>query len=250
MYFVDDTTQKLVMYVLQNNAEGAIAILKEGNFHKNILTDLRTCRNILPLYKLSICNRILLFEDSDWSESILPLIEYNRKTCQQLLNFWKSEYGFPIDDDIDFSTYANGCAHFKCWDFEDLFDATIDKLIAMGYNKDEVEFCYGVLTYDTELLSKHIALKTNPNVFISGELPPGTGKRNDGTSYSALSSCLDFHYDAVIYYGVIDYWKGNMNKNEKQSVRDDDVLNLLQAAAYFRLGKQLKNIDISNFSRR
>ena len=33
MYFFDKTTERLVSYVLQNNAEGAIAILKEGNFH-------------------------------------------------------------------------------------------------------------------------------------------------------------------------------------------------------------------------
>ena len=123
----------------------------------------------------------------------------------------------------------------------DKFDADLDELVRMGYNKDEVEFCYAVLVYDAELIKKHIALKTNPKVYVSGELAPGTGFRNDGTSYSALFSCLDFHYDAVVYYGVIDYWTGN-EINKEQSARGDNVLNLLQAAAYLRLGKQLKTL--------
>ena len=241
MYFFDKTTERLVSYVLQNNAEGAIAILKEGNFHKNILTDLRVCRKTLPLYKLSVCNRILLFEDSDWSDPVISLIEYNRKSCQQMLDFWKYEYGYPVDEGIDFSMYADGCARFKRWDYEELFDADLDELVRMGYNKDEVEFCYAVLVYDAELIKKHIALKTNPKVYVSGELAPGTGFRNDGTSYSALFSCFDFHYDAVVHYGMIDYLTGNEISKE-QSVRGDNVLNLLQAAAYLRLREQLKNI--------
>ena len=242
MYFFDKTTERLVSYVLQNNAEGAIAILKEGNFHKNILTDLRVCRKTLPLYKLSVCNRILLFEDSDWSDSVMPLIEYNRKSCQQMLDFWKYEYGYPVDEDFDFSAYADGCGHFRFRDYEELFDASLDELVAMGYDRDEVEFCYAVLVYDADLIKKHIALKTNPNVFISGEKAPGTGNRYDGSSYGALSSCDDFYYDAVIHYGVIDCWTANQNKNDI-SVGSYHVLNLLQSAAYFRLGKQLKMLE-------
>ena len=118
--------EKNVLKILLQEKCGIIIVLARGMYRK-----------ILAKY---IDAMKQLFEDLDWSESILPLIEYNRKTCQQLLDFWKSEYGYPIDDDINFSTYANGCAHFKCWDVEDLFDATMDKLIAMGYNKDEVDF--------------------------------------------------------------------------------------------------------------
>lgn len=45
----------------------------------------------------------------------------------------------------------------------------MDKLVGMGYDKNEVELCYAVLTYNVELLKKHLGLKTNPDVFI-GEI--------------------------------------------------------------------------------
>ena len=190
-----------------------------------------------PMFKCPRCQGTSPLTRYEELHRVCPLCNYHgRLSAQERIaitvdkeSFCELDGGMTSGNPIDFP------------DYEELFDADLDELVRMGYNKDEVEFCYAVLVYDAELIKKHIALKTNPKVYVSGELAPGTGFRNDGTSYSALFSCFDFHYDAVVHYGVIDYWTGN-EINKEQSVRGDDVLNLLQAAAYLRLGKQLKTL--------
>lgn len=56
---------------------------------------------------------------------------------------------------------------------EDLLDGDLDTLKAMGYDEDEVEFCYAVLTYKADLIQKHLGLRTNPDVYISALHAPG-----------------------------------------------------------------------------
>ena len=113
---------------------------------------------------------------------------------------------------MDFFDYQSECAHFKDWDLDELLDGNLDELVALGYNKDEVEFCYAVLTYKPDLIQKHIALRTNPNVYISGDIPPGTGYASDGESYNALDFCHTVYCDAFDCYGLAAFWESHSLK--------------------------------------
>ena len=59
----------LVALVMQNQAEKVIDLLESGNVDTKILNDIGCCSSPLPLYKLSLCNAILL-EDDNWSKSL------------------------------------------------------------------------------------------------------------------------------------------------------------------------------------
>lgn len=124
--------------------------------------------------------------------------------------------------------YQYECAHFKDWDMEELLDGGMNELTALGYDENEIEFCYAVLTYKSDLIQKHIKMQTNSDVYISGAIPPSKGKYADGESYNALDCCSTFYCDAFVFYGLGAFW----SNTQVQPARVKDVHLLLEAAAY------------------
>lgn len=234
-----DDLDELVVLVMQNKAEQVIHLIESGNFDKSLLEDVGCCEHPLPLYKLSLCNMILLDTDG-WRSDILPIVEQNRQNCRLLLDYWRTRWNYPVDVPMDFESYQYECAHFKDWDMEDLLDGDLDTLKAMGYDEDEVEFCYAVLTYKADLIQKHLDLRTNPDVCISASLAPGEGKAWDGESYNALNDCYSFCWDEFYCY---DLWRHWISSGGEQ-VRVRDVLDLLQVAAYCELDEKLQKLKI------
>lgn len=123
---------------------------------------------------------------------------------------------------------------------ESLLDGNLEELVALGYDKDEVEFCYAVLTYKSDLIQKHIALRTNPDVYISANIPPGMGSATDGESYNALVCCNTFYRDAFDCYGLGTFWENT----QTQRVEVRDVHLLLEAAAYQDLENKLMSLSV------
>lgn len=232
-------SDSLVSSVMQNQAEKAIGLLESGRLDIRFLDNIGRCKNPLPLYKLSLCNAILLDNDN-WAESFLPVVERNRQGCKTLLDYWEKRWDCPVSHPMDFSDYQEECAHFKGWNMENLLDGNLEELVALGYDKDEVEFCYAVLVYKSDLIQKHIALRTNPDVYISANIPPGTGYATDGESYNALVCCNTFCCDAFDCYGLGTFWENA----QIQRVEVRDVHLLLEAAAYQDLENKLIPLSV------
>lgn len=234
-----DDLDELVALVMQNNAEQVIHLIESGNFDKSLLEDVGCCEHPLPLYKLSLCNMILLDTDG-WSSDALSTIEQNRQNCRLLLDYWRTRWNYPVDVLMDFESYQYECAHWKDWDMDELLDGDLDTLKAMGYDEDEVEFCYAVLTYKADLIQKHLGLRTNPDVCISASLAPGEGKAWDGESHNALNDCYSFCWDEFHCYDLWCYWSSSHVEN----VRVGDAQALLQVAAYCELEEKLDKLKI------
>lgn len=232
---------KLVSLVMQNQAERAIELIESGTFDKNLLSDVGCCKCSLPLYKLSLFNAILLSDDGG-SKEYLPEVERNRQGCKDMLNYWEKRWGYPINVPMGFFEYQYECAHFKDWDMEELLDGGVNELTALGYDENEIEFCYAVLTYKSDLIQKHIKMQTNPDVYISGAIPPSKGKYADGESYNALDCCSTFYCDAFVFYGLGAFW----SNTQVQPARVKDVHLLLEAAAYCDLEKKLKELKVKS----
>lgn len=227
----------LIALVMQNHAKKVIDLLESDVIDTRILNDIGCCSSPLPLYKLSLCNAILL-DDDNWSERFLPVVERNRQGCATLLDYWGERWNYPVNCPMDFSDYQDMCAHFKDWSMDELLDGNLDDLVALGYNKDEVELCYAVLTYEPDLIKKHIALRTNPDVYVSGNISSGTGYTTDGESYNALVFCNTVYCDAFDCYNLAVFWE-----NEQiQQMKMRDVYLLFEAAAYRDLEKKLKSL--------
>ena len=97
-----------------------------------ILEDIGCGSQKLPLYKVSVCNAIILSNDN-WDRSFLPVVRENRKQCHTLLMFWEERYGYNVRKPMDFVNYQKYCAHFVDWDMKDLLEEDLDKLVGMGY---------------------------------------------------------------------------------------------------------------------
>ena len=95
-----DDLDELVALVMQNNAEQVIHLIESGNFGKSLLEDVGCCEYPLPLYKLSLCNMILLDTDG-WRSDILPIVEQNRQNCRLLLDYWRTRWNYPVDVPMD-----------------------------------------------------------------------------------------------------------------------------------------------------
>jgi hypothetical protein len=91
----DKKTNELLSHVMQNHAEKAISILELGDFNQAILEDIGCGSQKLPLYKVSVCNAIILSNDN-WDRSFLPVVRENRKQCHTLLMFWEERYGYNV----------------------------------------------------------------------------------------------------------------------------------------------------------
>lgn len=102
----------LVALVMQNQAEKVIDLLESSVIDTRILNDIGCCNSPLPLYKLSLCNAILL-DDDNWSKSFLPVVERNRKGCKTLLDYWETRWNCPIDCPINFFDYQDVCTYFN-----------------------------------------------------------------------------------------------------------------------------------------
>ena len=70
-------------------------ILELGDFNQAILEDIGCGSQKLPLYKVSVCNAIILSNDN-WDRSFLPVVRENRKQCHTLLMFWEERYGYNV----------------------------------------------------------------------------------------------------------------------------------------------------------
>lgn len=231
----DKKTNELLSHVMQNHAEKAISILESGDFNQAILEDIGCINQKLPLYKVSVCNAIILDND-DWSRSFLPVVRENRKQCYTLLMFWKDKYGFDVERPMDFENYQKCCGHFVDWDMEDLLEGDLDKLVGMGYDKNEVELCYAVLTYNVKLLKKHFFLRTNPDVFILGDYFPDDARQHSSECYNALHFCSTIISDALSLYGLASFYESQFVVPTR--VRDIEIL--LQTAAYTDLQNKFK----------
>lgn len=230
----DKKTNELLSHVMQNHAEKAISILELGDFNQAILEDIGCGSQKLPLYKVSVCNAIILSNDN-WDRSFLPVVRENRKQCHTLLMFWEERYGYNVRKPIDFVNYQKYCAHFVDWDMKDLLEGDLDKLVGMGYDKNEVELCYAVLTYNVELLKKHLGLKTNPDVFIGGDYLPADAPQYSSECYNALHFCDTVISDAMSLYGLALFYENQYSV----PVGLRDIETLLQAAAYTDLQNKL-----------
>lgn len=233
----DKNTQLLLSHVFQNNVEGFVKIIKDGNYDKRILSDVGVCSHPLPLRTLIACVYIIL-DDENWSENIYPIILDNRKRCKEIISFWESHFSEKIELDIDFRPYREIFARFYEWEIELLLEGTCEELVAMGYNKDEVELCYATLIYDYDVINKHIELGTNPNVYISADQQPGQGDSFDGVSYNALVFCYATYSDIFDCYQFSNYWESK----DVLPVDDIDIKTLMEGAAYYRLGQKFEKL--------
>ena len=203
-------TKRLVACVMENMADEAIRILRSGIFDKKVLEDIGVCEDRLPLYMITSCYYILLNDVSSWNESFQHAVMQQKAECIRLMDYWASEYGYPVYDVIDFAPYQDYCAHFdKYWELEDLLGADIDKLETLGYTRDECEFCYAILTYKHELIQKHLSLGTLADIDISDH-PRGFAV--EGESYNALRECRAFYCDAFDVDGLAHYMKEGYKK--------------------------------------
>lgn len=222
--------------MMQNCSSQAIHILQSGDYDHHMLEDVGAFENPLPLYRISVCQKIIL-SDMEWRDYYIPVVERNRKECNELLQYWKDVFHYPIEEKVDFGLYEDACAHFGDLDMEELLGGSVEELVKMGYDKDEILLCYATLTYNSKILNEQIAKKTNPNVYISAEMQPEKANIRDFTSYNAYDTAYTIVGDLFDCYGFGRFWEED---NVPLDVDIRTLCELLEGAAYTQLIQKLK----------
>lgn len=237
--YIVNNTDWLKSYVMQNLSRRAIEVLRDGRFDKAILENVGFCSVPLPLYTVTACNLILL----DKCGGFLPLDDYvykdNLEQCRELADFWSYEYGYDLAG-FDFTPYIGDFFDVDAMSVHyDKMD-DVDDVVALGYDRAEVELYKSVLHYDIEPVRKYLDLKINPNAVIYDDVPADKlNMAGDylGESDSAVNNCINIVSESVrTMYGdypdISTYWdvrRGHV------PVDRDALLTLLHAAAYGRM---------------
>lgn len=242
-------TMELVSLVIANRADEAITILESNDYDKDILNDLFAYSEIsgeyaetyhLPLYLLTKANETY-FKYDDFCDTSMPIVYRNLAGIKKLLHYWKSK-GYPVDTPIDFEKYRELCAHFSFGDDDDwdyLLDGTLSQLIEKGYDENEAKMCMALLTYDKSEIDYQIALGTNPDVWISGDVSPEFCDWTVGMN--GLTTAYDSVSDAQICYGNWIYWESKLGEKTKP-VGFYQIRGLFGAAAYEELIPTLERL--------
>lgn len=233
----ENNTQDLLSCIMQNKADQAIAILESGDYDKDILKDVGAFINPLPLYQLTVCQAILLGDD-DWDKNVVPTVERNRQECDKLLKYWADKFHYPVGDEINFMSYEDEFERSST-PLEEVFGRTLDELESLGYNRDEVLLCYGVLTHDSIILKEQLRKKTNPDVYIPVKTVANLGAKGEDAWNHAIYSCETHISHIFDDLSFIMFWEPN---DDLIYVHPEYISSLVEAAAYTRLLKELKNL--------
>lgn len=194
-------TEKLVKAVLANRFKEVTQIIEEDNFDAIVLDDVFKALNIndnypvppIPLYYISLCNQMYLTDDN-WSEGFQHTVNRNLKGCKALIGYWE-KLGYDVTTPIDFSRYSNLVAFYCTFDYESLLDGTEEQLIAMGYDKEEAELCYALVSYDQPTIFRLLEKGVNPDVWICRDWSPSySAEQKDGCNglnYVEYASFVD-----------------------------------------------------------
>lgn len=205
---IKQNTERLVKAVLSNNLEETKRIINGGDFDPVILEDVFKGLGIedssvppFPLFYISLCNEIYLA--GDWVDFYKPTVERNLTACRELILYWE-QLGYDVSQPIDFAKYQELCAHFFDDDMEDLFWATEEQLLSLGYDRDEIQLSFAILTYDRDTIFDLLAKKVNPNVWISGECRANQCTEHEGQN--ARVTVDDSLCDPQIAYEMTSYY--------------------------------------------
>lgn len=224
-------TQRLVCYALTNYADKVISVARRGEFDRSILDDVGEFKNKLPLYKLAKLHLIFLENLNLPPSYYKDIIDNCTEEAYRLIDFWETEFGFPADEDIDFSLYEDECGHFDESHLEVPFGGTTDDLLAQGYNYDEVLLCQATMTYNTKVLREQIEKGTNPNVWITAQYNFSEAQQNkDG--YNALEICTDL-IDICTEQHYPNFW--TCRGKHAFRIHIDALYDLMEGAAYAHL---------------
>lgn len=229
-------SEKLISLVLGNRADEAIARLEAGTYERSILRDIAPGELTvpLPLYMLTLINDIWFARDT-FADFYMPTVERNRAGIRRMKSYWAARFGYAMETEPDMYMFRNEVPYFAAedWDMEFLLDGDMEKLVHMGYNRDEVEMCCAILTYDKPVIDKHIAKGTNPDVYISGLYTPEIASEMSHDAYSGISTCYDTMTDVQDYGADRFFDEPEGGRILRYSTLDLQIL--IRGAAYVQL---------------
>ena len=110
-----------------------------------------------------------------------------------------------IKEPVTFGQGQRAVAFYNIYDYEDILEGTEEQLVAMGYDKDEAQLCYALVSYDQETIYRLLEKRVNPDVWICGEWSPVySAEQQDGANgynYVYDATCVDPQI-----YGLHNYY--------------------------------------------
>lgn len=216
------TDNKLMLYILQCRSADFISYFEAQNN--------RCFMGVYSLYLMAWANYKILSIDF-WTPSFLEVVEPSRVGCAEIMNYLRSVVAIP--DSLDnVKKYLKSFANYDDSDGLDLMlDSELSQLIDLGYREIDCRLYEAGMRLDYEEAEKLIEMGANPNIYISGELPPSKAEGNEYEAYCLSCEVNSIVSDTLDFDAIDRYWIAGV-KNESQNVRLRDIEALFKGAAY------------------
>ena len=158
-----DKYEKLLSAVYFNDADTAIQLM-ETNEYPNKWLDNVLSMNI-PIYYITQCYDRLL--DDLWNEKAMPMILSMRNGCSKLMSYWKTKFNYPVEQELDYSSYTDlFFAAFPDDTDDDLLSFTVHELLDMGYRQVDIDLYCATVRFQYGEVERLLKLGANPKVNI------------------------------------------------------------------------------------
>ena len=224
---------KLLQGIMLNDVDIVSDILSAPDFDREIVEDIQLFDQKVPYYFLTACHKIVLDQVFPDNETIINL----RRKCSEILALWERFLGRSVDLNLDFSPFSDKISWMHDCSVLETLDGSYETLLSLGYDYNECEFCYAIMTYKSDLLEKHIQLKTNPDVWISANYSFGTIPE-ELDMYNGMD-----HIEDILYFMAYDSKLHVLYENVDDKYRRFcflyEIEDLIIAAAYQKLYDRL-----------
>ena len=215
-----DKYEKLLSAVYFNDAETAIRLIETKDYPNNWLDNVLSMG--IPIYYITQCYARLLSDDL-WNEKAMPMILSMRKGCSKLLSYWKTKFNYPVEQELDYTSYTDLFFAAFSDDTDDTDDevllSSVQELLNEGYRQIDIDLYCATERFQYGEVERLLKLGADPEVDIE-----------DCKAMSMIS--VECSFLSTI---VVPKWEFFYEKKCLLPIKEQDLCDLIGWAAHEKM---------------
>jgi len=212
-----DKYEKLLSAVYFNDAETAIQLMETNDYPNEWLDNIFSMG--IPIYHITQCNSRLLADDT-WSENVMPIILSLRKGCAKLMAYWKTKFNYPVEQELDYTSYTNLFFAASPDETDDeVLLSSVQELLNEGYRQVDIDLYCATERFQYGEVERLLKLGADPEVDI-----------DDFKALSRISVECSF-LSAI----VVPQWELFYEKRCLSRIKEQDLCDLIGWAAHEKM---------------
>lgn len=212
-----DKYEKLLSAVYFNDAETAIRLMETNDYPNKWLDNVLSMD--IPIYYITQCYARLLSDDL-WNEKAMPMILSMRKGCSKLMSYWKIKFNYPVEQELDFTSYTDLFFAASPDETDDeLLLSSVQELLNDGYRQVDIDLYCATERFQYGEVERLLKLGADPEVNI-----------DDFKALSRIS--VECSFLSTI---VVPKWELFYEKNCLLPIKEQELCDLIGWAAHEKM---------------